>query len=54
MNKKSNEKYSQQLIDVVAELLLPEIQKFYESEERKAFLRSGLGIRMGRMDSVTA
>lgn len=37
MNKRSNEKYSQQLIDAVAELL-PEIRKFYESDEGKAFL----------------
>ena len=36
MNKRSNEKYSQQLIDAVAELLLPEIRKFYESDEGKA------------------
>lgn len=38
MGNKLNDKYPQQLIDAVAELLLPEIQKFYESDEGRQFL----------------
>ena len=38
MGNKLNDKCPQQLIDAVAELLLPEIQKFYESDEGRQFL----------------
>lgn len=38
MGNKLNDKYPQQLIDAVAELLLPEIQKFYESGEGRQLL----------------